>query len=59
MDQRPFSVEEAFAAREAFLTSASSFVLPVVSIDGEVVGDGAPGPVARRLRERYLGFATR
>ncbi len=59
LDQRPFSVEEALAAREAFLTSASSFVLPVVSIDGEVVGDGAPGPVARRLRERYLGFATR
>lgn len=58
IDQRPFSVEEALVAREAFLTSASSFVLPVVSIDGYVVGDGAPGPVAQRLRERYMGFAT-
>ncbi|MFP4538032.1 MAG: D-amino-acid transaminase [Dichotomicrobium sp.] len=58
VDQRPFSVEEALAAREAFLTSASSFVLPVVSIDGHPIGDGTPGPVARRLRELYLDFAT-
>lgn len=58
VDQRAFTVEEALAAREAFLTSASSFVLPVVRIDGQPVADGAPGPVARRLRERYLDFAT-
>lgn len=58
VDQRPFSVDEALAAREAFLTSASSFVLPVVSIDGHAIGDGTPGPIARRLRERYLDFAT-
>ncbi|MFP3920408.1 MAG: D-amino-acid transaminase [Dichotomicrobium sp.] len=58
VNQRPFSVEEALAAREAFLTSASSFVLPVVSIDGHPIGDGTPGPVARRLRELYLDFAT-
>jgi len=57
VDQRPFSVEEALAAREAFLTSASSFVMPVVRIDGESVGDGRPGPVATRLRARYLDFA--
>lgn len=57
VDQRAFTVEEALAAREAFLTSASSFVLPVVRIDGQPVADGAPGPVARRLRERYLDFA--
>ncbi len=58
IDQRPFSVEEALAAREAFLTSASSFVLPVVSIDGHPVGDGKPGPIAQRLRARYLEFAA-
>jgi len=58
VDQRPFSVEEALAAREAFLTSASSFVLPVVSIDGHPVGDGKPGPIASRLRARYLDFAA-
>ncbi|RIA56205.1 D-amino-acid transaminase [Dichotomicrobium thermohalophilum] len=58
VDQRPFSVEEAVAAREAFLTSASSFVLPVVSINDYPVGDGEPGPIARRLRARYLDFAT-
>jgi len=57
VDQRPFSVEEALAAREAFLTSASSFVMPVVRIDGESVDDGRPGPVAARLRARYLDFA--
>jgi D-alanine transaminase len=57
VDQRAFTVEEALVAREAFLTSASSFVLPVVSIDGQQVADGKPGPVATRLRARYLDFA--
>jgi len=58
VDQRPFSVEEALAAREAFLTSASSFVLPVVSINDYPVGDASPGPIAQRLRARYLDFAA-
>ncbi len=58
VDQRPFSVDEALAAREAFLTSASSFVLPVVSIDDHPVADGKPGPIAQRLRSRYLDFAA-
>jgi len=58
VDQRPFSVEEATAAREAFLTSASSFVLPVVSVDGHAIGTGEPGPIAQRLRARYLDFAV-
>ena len=57
VDERAFTVEEALAAREAFITSASSFVLAVVRIDGQPVGDGAPGPVARRLRARYLDYA--
>lgn len=52
--ERAFTVDEAFAAREAFITSASSFVMPVTKIDGRPVGDGVPGPVTKRLREIYL-----
>lgn len=54
VEERPFTVEEALAADEAFITSASSFVMPVVSIDGQEIGSGAPGPVAARLREIYI-----
>ena len=54
VEERSFSVAEAQAADEAFITSASAFVMPVVEIDGAAVGDGRPGPVARRLREIYL-----
>jgi D-alanine transaminase len=54
---RPFSLAEARAAREAFLTSTSNFVLPVTRIDGKPVGDGRPGPIAARLREAYLKAA--
>jgi D-alanine transaminase len=54
---RPFSREEAYAAREAFLTSTSNFVLPITRIDGRPVGDGKPGPIAARLREAYLKVA--
>jgi D-alanine transaminase len=57
IDRRGFSVEEAKAAREAFVTAASSLVLPVISIDGATVGDGTPGPVASRLRSLYVEFA--
>jgi D-alanine transaminase len=52
--ERPFSVEEAQQAREAFFTSASAFVTPVVKIDGRTVADGRPGPVTQRLRALYL-----
>jgi D-alanine transaminase len=52
--ERPFTVDEAKAAREAFLTSASAFVTPVVRVDGASVGGGFPGPVTRRLRAMYL-----
>jgi len=55
--ERPFTVEEAKAAREAFITSASNIVMPVVEIDGEKVGEGKPGPVALRLREAFHGIA--
>lgn len=57
IEERPFTVAEALAAKEAFITSASSFVQPVVKIDGEPVGSGKPGPVAARLREIYIEFA--
>ncbi|MEY8829798.1 D-amino-acid transaminase [Sedimentitalea sp. XS_ASV28] len=54
VEERNFTVAEAQAADEAFITSASTFVMPVVEIDGTQVGDGTPGPVAARLREIYL-----
>ena len=54
VEERPFTVAEAQEAAEAFITSASSFVTPVVSIDGHAVGEGVPGPLARRLREIYI-----
>ncbi len=57
VEERPFTIAEAQDAAEAFYTSASAFVTPVVAIDGKPVGSGAPGPVARRLREIYLTMA--
>ena len=54
VDERPFTPAEAVAAKEAFITSASSFVLPVVTVDGKPVGDGKVGPVASRLRRLYI-----
>ncbi|WBO22142.1 D-amino-acid transaminase [Sphingomonas abietis] len=57
IDFRPFSVEEALAAKEAFNSAAGSLILPVVAIDGQPIGDGAPGPVTTRLRERYIAHA--
>ncbi|MER0239307.1 D-amino-acid transaminase [Fulvimarina sp. MAC8] len=57
VEVRPFSVDEAKAAQEAFITSASAFVMPVVSIDGQTIGAGTPGDFTRRLRERYIAHA--
>jgi D-alanine transaminase len=57
VEERSFSVDEALAAKEAFITSASSFVQPVVTIDGHSVANGRPGPMAIRLREIYVEFA--
>ncbi|KQT09219.1 D-amino acid aminotransferase [Methylobacterium sp. Leaf399] len=57
VEERLFTVEEAVAADEAFYTSASAFVMPVVAIDGRPVGTGEPGPRARRLRDLYLELA--
>ncbi|MGL3106899.1 D-amino-acid transaminase [Bradyrhizobium sp. BR 1432] len=57
VEERSFTVAEALAAKEAFATSASLFVQPVVAIDGKKIGDGKPGPMATRLREIYVEFA--
>ncbi len=56
--ERPFTVAEAKYAREAFLTSTTADLLPVVSIDGEAVADGTPGPLSQTLRAAYLAHAT-
>jgi D-alanine transaminase len=57
-EERAFTVEEAYAAREAFITSASQIVLPVVRIDGRPVGNGGPGLIATRLRRDYHQYAA-
>jgi len=57
--ERPFTIEEAQAADEAFITSASTFVTPVVEIDGITVGNGKPGPAGVRLREIYVNESQR
>jgi D-alanine transaminase len=57
VEERPFTVEEALAAKEAFITSATLFVQPVISIDGKSVAGGKPGPMTDRLREIYIDFA--
>jgi D-alanine transaminase len=54
VEERPFTIDEAQNADEAFSSAASIFVMPVVEIDGVAVGTGKPGPVAMRLREIYL-----
>ena len=58
-EERPFTVKEALAAREAFITAATAFVLPVVEIDGVPIGDGRPGPVARAFRALYIEEALK
>ncbi len=53
VEERAFTLKEAYAAREAFVTSATQIVMPVVSIDGHMIGDGKPGPVAQALRANF------
>jgi D-alanine transaminase len=54
--ERPFSVSEAKAAREAFVTSNSSYVTPVTQIDDQVIANGRPGSLSLKLRERYMRY---
>ena len=54
VEERNFTIEEAQSADEAFITSASAFVTPVIEVDGAKLGGGTPGPVAGRLREIYI-----
>ncbi len=57
VEERPFTLEEAHDAIEAFNTAATALVMPVVKLDGVPVGTGRPGPIATRLRERFHDFA--
>jgi D-alanine transaminase len=54
VEERPFTPQEMARAKEAFITGAGSLVLPVIAIDGQPIGGGAPGPVAKRLRSLYI-----
>ena len=54
IDERAFSLEEAYSADEAFITGASTYVCPVIRIDDHVIGDGVPGPCVRHLQEIYV-----
>jgi D-alanine transaminase len=56
-EERPFTLQEALEAEELFLTSATQFVMPVTTLDGHSIHNGAPGPVTMRLRELYLEHA--
>jgi D-alanine transaminase len=57
IEERPFTLEEAYSAREAFITSATQIVMPVVRLDERSIGNGKPGPVATALRSDFHRFA--
>ncbi len=57
LSERAFTVAEAKAAREAFITAASQIVQPVVSVDGDLIGDGHPGPLTLALRREFHRYA--
>ena len=54
VEERPFTIHEAQAAQEAFITSAGSLLCPVVSVDGVAIGTGRPGPISQKLRALYI-----
>lgn len=56
IEERPFSPDELFAAREAFVSAAGSLVLPVIEADGRSIGDGLPGPLTAAIRKRYIAM---
>lgn len=57
VEERLFSIEEALNADEAFMASATIFILPIVEIDGKMIGDGKPGPMTQKLRAFYVETA--
>lgn len=57
ISEKPFTIAEAQAAKEAFITGAGSLVTPIVQVDGVKLGGGTPGPVAIRLRRAYIARA--
>ncbi|HEY2179610.1 MAG TPA: D-amino-acid transaminase [Caulobacteraceae bacterium] len=59
VEQAPFTIDDVRAAREAFITGASTLVTPVIRLNGRMLGAGEPGPVAKRLRELYIAEARR
>jgi D-alanine transaminase len=59
LEERSFTLAEAHEAAEAFLTSSSVFLLPITTIDGDAVGEGKPGPIAKQLRALYVEHAER
>jgi D-alanine transaminase len=59
IEERGFSLAEALEAEEAFITSATMLVTSVVRLDGQQIGDGQPGPVARSLRQHYIAAARK
>jgi D-alanine transaminase len=58
LEERSFTPDEAYHAAEAFVSSASQIVMPVVSIDGKPIGDGKPGGIAKRLRAEFHRFSA-
>jgi D-alanine transaminase len=56
VEERPFTPEELFAAREAFVSAAGSLVLPVVEVDGKPIGNGGPGTITAEIRSRYIAL---
>jgi D-alanine transaminase len=59
VEERPFSIDEALNAAEAFLSSTTSFVMPVIRIDGKAIGGGAPGPFTQKLLASYRGYIAK
>ncbi len=57
VEERAFTVAEAQGAAEAYVSAATALILPVVAIDGEIIGDGMPGPVTSALRQAYINWA--
>ena len=57
IEERSFTLDEAYNATEAFFTSASAFIMPVIRIDDKLISGGKPGPISLKLRELYINFA--